>query len=465
VSRCILVIGTGRSGTSMVAGMLNQLGVKMGEKFMPADRNNPYGTFEDYELFQINWRVADKSLEPDALEPLLKKRCENDIWGFKDPRLIETAQHVIPMLEELGCDVRVVVCRRNRAETVNSYMRAYHRGRVLSERWYEESIRALAARMLELRCPVMELWFDEIMNNTEEEALELMHFVYEGNKLPSSVALHSAVKHVRKKPRKKVRGWGDLAIGVRVAKVPEPHFFVDWTKLLTGGLRERDSILMPEMFQPAHWAANKTVRNFVNSNKDSLLMIDDDMTFPMDAVHQLRENKENWKYDIVMAFCTRRGWPPYPIVYKLQEEKEAPRNLSGDPFHMTTDFNDGDVVEVDTTGLAFTLIRREVVEAMIDEQWGLNHTRFFKYEHEESEDISFCRRARELGFRIAVDTNVKIGHICHQPRGWEEFVIWRDSQPKNKNFVTDAEDLEPILEDAIAQGNAKARELLEKINE
>lgn len=60
-----LILGSGRSGTSMVAGTLAQAGYFMGEKLMPARDANPKGFFEDFEINMIN---------EDLLAPLVPDR-------------------------------------------------------------------------------------------------------------------------------------------------------------------------------------------------------------------------------------------------------------------------------------------------------------------------------------------------------------------------------------------------------
>lgn len=467
MSRCILVLGTGRSGTSAVSGILHKLGCSMGTQFVPSDSNNPIGTFEDFEFFQANQQVIDGKISPQELRPILQERAKNRVWGLKGLKLVHTVQYIIPILQELGCDIRIVVCRRNRAETINSFMRASHRGRTLSEKWYDESITALAARLLEYRGHKLEIWFEDLLEDPRGHTRALMHYVFEGLELPDSERFRLASQHITKKPKKRISGWGDIAVGVRVAKSPEPHFFIDWTKLLTGGLRNRDVVLMPQMFAPAHWAANKVVKAFLATNKDTLFFVDDDMTFPMSALHDLRENKANWEYDIVMGFCTRRGWPPQPIIYRLKETPKMPEALRGDQFSMQTDFKDDEVIEVDAVGLGFTIIRRHVLEKMIDLERGLDYTSFFKYEAGESEDIYFSRNARNLGFRLAVDTSVKIGHISHQPRGWEEFQVWRkhEKDKLSNNVLATSEQLAPILDDAIGAGNKEAARLKEYLSD
>lgn len=455
MSRCILVLGTECSGVSVVSEVLHKLGCPIG------------GNFGDPDFSQVVQQIIDRKEGFQKLESLLKSRLGKTVWGLSGSDLLQTAQFIIPMLHQLGCEVRVVVCRRNRAEIINKYMRTHCRGRTLSEEWYEESITSLAARLLEYRGPKLEIWYEDLLEEPKAYTRALMHYVFEGLELPDPIQFRSASQHIKAKPKKKLSGWGDIAVGIRVAKSPEPHFFVDWTKLLTGGLRGKDVVLMPQMFAPAHWAANKVVKAFLETDKDTLLFIDDDMTFPMRALHDLRENKSNWGYDLVMGFCTRRGWPPQPIVYHLKEVPKMPQALRGDQFSMEMDFEDGDVVEVDAVGLGFTVIRRQVLEEMIDLEKGLEDTSFFKYEAGESEDIYFSRTARNLGFRMAVDTSVKIGHISHQPRGWEEFQVWRKYEKERlpDNVLATPKQLKPILDDAIKMGNKEAARLKEYLSD
>jgi len=49
-----LILGSGRSGTSMLAGMLHQAGYYMGESFHQPRDSNPKGFFEWYRINRIN---------------------------------------------------------------------------------------------------------------------------------------------------------------------------------------------------------------------------------------------------------------------------------------------------------------------------------------------------------------------------------------------------------------------------
>lgn len=74
--RNVIILGSGRSGTSMVAGTLSKAGYFMGKSFWETRDANPKGFFEDVEINEIN---------EDILEPVIPKRLH--IPGIKIRRL------------------------------------------------------------------------------------------------------------------------------------------------------------------------------------------------------------------------------------------------------------------------------------------------------------------------------------------------------------------------------------------
>ncbi|NIM13858.1 MAG: sulfotransferase family protein, partial [Candidatus Aminicenantes bacterium] len=49
-----LILGSGRSGTSMIAGILHKAGYFMGDNLYPPRSANPKGFFENWEINEIN---------------------------------------------------------------------------------------------------------------------------------------------------------------------------------------------------------------------------------------------------------------------------------------------------------------------------------------------------------------------------------------------------------------------------
>ena len=78
----VAVLGTYRSGSSLVTGMLHHAGVNMGSTFTNRDVNNPQGYFEDIELAALCRRIfreprLDRQL-PSAVTTGLLRRWASD---------------------------------------------------------------------------------------------------------------------------------------------------------------------------------------------------------------------------------------------------------------------------------------------------------------------------------------------------------------------------------------------------
>lgn len=135
-----------------------------------------------------------------------------------------------------------------------------------------------------------------------------------------------------------------------------------------------------------------------------LMWIDDDMVFDPAAVKRLLD----LDLPIVGGLCYGRRHPYMPILIYFTER--------GHSFRY--DFPE-DVIEVDATGAAFLLVKREVFAKVGQDPWRTQGV---------GEDISFCMRARAAGFPIKVDTREKIGHVA-------EVTMYGPSAMRNRDFI------------------------------
>ena len=127
---------------------------------------------------------------------------------------------------------------------------------------------------------------------------------------------------------------------------------------------------------------------------ENLLFLDDDMTFTPEMFDALRATSG----DIVSALCFVRAQPPTrPAMFRRRDDGHYESILS---------YQQNTVMPVDATGLAFTLIRKPVLDALEAP---------FTRESSKGEDITFCERARAAGFTVAVNTGVKVGHLFTFP--------------------------------------------------
>lgn len=180
------------------------------------------------------------------------------------------------------------------------------------------------------------------------------------------------------------------------------------TLCLTQGIGARISI---EGTSRIATARNQVVQTFLEKTEcEYLWMLDTDMTFEPDIVSRMVTFAEEADIPILgaLTFLQQRDGVVHPVMFRLTD--------SGELFSVTN-YPRGDVIEVAATGAACTLIRRDVLEKMAVECDGPHHW----YEEqtrdgvEIGEDVAFCLKARDLGFRIFVDTRIKTGHLKMTP--------------------------------------------------
>ena len=197
-------------------------------------------------------------------------------------------------------------------------------------------------------------------------------------------------------------GFGTVAFACRVNK-PDLRFVQSWTHACAGGIRHAgDRIIMPQGELPHHWAMEAIANDFLASDADSLLIIDDDMVFGPQEVNRIRMNPDNAPYDVVQGLCPSRQPPHAPIVLLDAGDGERYAPLMNVGLETGT-------VECGMVGLGFTIMRRETLQRVRDSlepdmmmfAWGPEG---------RGEDCTFCRKVKALGGRIAVDTSVCIGH-------------------------------------------------------
>ncbi len=159
-------------------------------------------------------------------------------------------------------------------------------------------------------------------------------------------------------------------------------------------------------------ARSRIATNFLATNSDVLLWIDDDMVF--DAQQCLDICREaHSRRTIVGAVCSTRG------VRGKITAKFGP-NVSSLGFG-----TQGGLHEAISVGCGLTAVSRDVLEAIVmrgdlvrcntaGEGSSEHIYPFYMTLVEDSiwwgEDTSFCIRARRLGFPVMVDTRARVGH-------------------------------------------------------
>lgn len=124
--------------------------------------------------------------------------------------------------------------------------------------------------------------------------------------------------------------------------------------------------------------------------------IGDDHVFEPDILARLLDRE----VDVVVPMCVRRQPPFQPLAFKGENEQG----------HVCFDYDEipqTGLLDVYACGSAGMLTRRDVLEE-IGDPW-------FESTAGDvvNEDLNFCRKLREAGIRIHVDTEACLGHIGH----------------------------------------------------
>lgn len=192
--RAIIMTGTARSGTSMLAHIVFRLGVKHCDHLIgPHHQHNPDGHFECRQWHDLNRGVIKAGcMTPDALRgirELITSHQEEPVWGVKDPAFLYTLGHVVRLID----DVRVVAIHRSFGAVVRSKMA--HAGETHQEAT-ERELRArmrLLMQLVSVSCPVLHVNYEELIDDPRAVTTELAEFVFDGLGIEPQIAPAAAV--------------------------------------------------------------------------------------------------------------------------------------------------------------------------------------------------------------------------------------------------------------------------------
>lgn len=421
----VVVVGASRSGSSVVAHALHGIGIEMMDPAPPISPSSS-AYYRDDEIA----RLLKHGREGAELYVHRRNQESPDGWGTRIWPSVDAAKMLMSEMD----NPHVIVVKRSAEAIRRSYAASNGQAWEFTDKRIARELAdldELVAWAIEQDFPHIEVNFTELIHDTHPTLLNIVGF------LGLDTGVTGGAERVIREfyhfdtsgelfPWPRPEGWGKVAIGVRINKHPEALSVGSLMRMVHEGLREGDVLLDPSYGTPAHFAATNLMRSFLQTDCDSLLLIDDDMVFNSDLLEKMRSNEENWRYGIVSALATQRVQPPRALVLRRGAQPSYPDSTNGTFYGMLVDeVESGTVMEVDGTGMAFTLIRREVIEAMTGEK-GPQFTHYVQWgQGGEGEDIRFCREAGSLGYRTAVDCSCHIGHIGIQVYGYDEFDYWR----------------------------------------
>jgi hypothetical protein len=172
------------------------------------------------------------------------------------------------------------------------------------------------------------------------------------------------------------------------------------------------------------------------TNFKYLLTIEDDNIIPFmpntqGPLMMLYEDIEKYKLDVVGGLYWTKGNPSMPLIYGNPKEKRhnqagmfkvrfpaktQKRNRNGKLNSDGSDWTDGEIVLCNGSGMGFTLFKLDIFrDSRISKPWfetisdhGTTETPGIR---QYTQDLRFAEKARELGYKWAIDTRIKVGHL------------------------------------------------------
>ncbi|MBR2554584.1 MAG: hypothetical protein IKE94_06945 [Aeriscardovia sp.] len=161
-----------------------------------------------------------------------------------------------------------------------------------------------------------------------------------------------------------------------------------------------DCVIAFQMGSLVYDARNSLALNAIKAEADYVMWFDSDMVFPSDTLERLIEDRD--KGDIITGVYYRRVVPYHPVLMQKLEISEDKCEWS--------DYIDypQDIFEVAGCGFGCVLVPTKVLLEVFTEFGNM-----FAPINGVGEDLSFCWRARQLGYKIVCVPSVQCGHVGH----------------------------------------------------
>ena len=136
---------------------------------------------------------------------------------------------------------------------------------------------------------------------------------------------------------------------------------------------------------------------------DYILWIDHDSVFTPRDIARMLMTANDKDTDILSGFYVQKHRPEIPLIYL--------KNKKGDGFGVVDDVPKDSLFEADSVGFGFNLMKMDVLKKLVG-KYGLKN--LFNVSDGRGKDIGedflFCSLAKKEGFKIWVNSAIKIGH-------------------------------------------------------
>ena len=182
-------------------------------------------------------------------------------------------------------------------------------------------------------------------------------------------------------------------------QVPAP--FAQCLAMIRKG--ENKAAVAFQMGSLIYTSRNNLAVKAVEMESDYTLWLDSDMVFNQNIMLDMIKTLEENDLDILTGLYFRRVPPFSPTLFKKLQMTEK-----GCEWEDYTDLPE-ELFEVAGCGFGCVLMKTSIL-AEVQLEFG----NMFAPIANVGEDLSFCWRARELGYKIICDPSIKLGHVGYQ---------------------------------------------------
>lgn len=147
---------------------------------------------------------------------------------------------------------------------------------------------------------------------------------------------------------------------------------------------------------------NELAKMAISEGADLMMWFDSDMVFNPDTLLRLLKVLDDGN-DFVTGVYYRRTAPFTPTIFKTLDIDEN-NNATWTEFEEVPE----GLFEVAGCGFGCVLMKTEIAMSVFSK-----FNRMFSPIGEVGEDLSFCYRARQCGYKLIADPSIRLGHVAH----------------------------------------------------
>lgn len=165
--------------------------------------------------------------------------------------------------------------------------------------------------------------------------------------------------------------------------------------------KEGDCAVTFQIGSLVYMSRDNLAQQAIQMGADRILWLDSDMVFSPDVLSTLSRTMKETKADMVTGVYFRRVEPFTPVLYEKLELKDGQVSCKD-----WGELPKEDVFEVAGCGFGCVLMNTDVAMSIL-----AKFHEMFTPLGNMGEDLAFCWRARQLGYKIVCNQTLPLGHV------------------------------------------------------